>query len=171
MPITPNHLLLGRATIDVPDLDYDESNKFSARMSYVQQVFDVWWDKWIQDVLPTLVPCKRWKEAKKNVKVDDIVMMKYPGNMRDDYRLARVMETFPDDKGLVRTVKVSYRKRDKREPSDVYWKKAPISEIVPIQRLAILQAAGEPVPTGGEEDQLPLDADIRVALIKASLLE
>ena len=108
---------------------------------------------------------------KKNVKVDDIVMMKYSGNMRDDYRLARVVETFPDEKGLVRTVKVSYRKRDKREPYDVYWKRAPISEIVPIQRLAILQAAGEPAPTGGVEDQLPLhaDADVHIALIKASL--
>ena len=173
MPITPNHLLLGRASTHVPNLDYDDNTKFSARMSYVQQVYDVWWQKWIQNVLPTLVPCKRWKEVKKNVKVDDIVMMKYPGNMRDDYRLARVSETFPDEKGLVRTVKVSYRKRDKREPHDVYWKKAPISEIVPIQRLAIIQASGEPAPTGGVEDQLPphADADVHIYLIKASLLK
>ena len=148
-PLTPNHLLLGRASIDIPDLDYDETNKFSARMSYVQKVFDTWWEKWIQDVLPTLVPCRRWKEVRKNLKRNDVVMMKYAGNMRDDYRLARVEETYPDEKGLVRTVKVSFRRRDKREPVNVYWKKTPVEEIVPVQRLAIIHSAGEPIP--GEE--------------------
>ena len=53
VPLTPNHLLLGRATIDVPDMEYDENNKFSARLAYVQQVHKAWWDRWIQDVLPT----------------------------------------------------------------------------------------------------------------------
>ena len=77
MPLTPNHLLLGRASIDVPDLDYDESNKFSSRIAYVQRVFDHWWEKWIQDVLPSLVPCRRWKEIRKNLKKEDIVMKRH----------------------------------------------------------------------------------------------
>ena len=42
-------------------------------------------------------------------------------------------------------------------------------EIVPVQRLAILQAAGEPVPTGTIADQLPLDACERVVAVKAAL--
>ena len=169
MPLTPNHLLLGRATVEVPDFEYDESNRFSARLSYVQQVFKCWWEKWIQDVLPTLVPCKRWKDIKKNLKVGDVVMMKYEGNINNDYRLARVKETFPDHKGLVRTVKVSYRRRDKREPADKYWKKLPVEEIVSIQRLALLQVASEPLASGGVEDQLPADAHDRLALVKAAL--
>ena len=169
MPLTPNHLLLGRATIDVPDLEYEESNKFSARMSYVQQVYKVWWEKWIQDILPTLVPCKRWKDIKKNLKVDDIVMMKYEGNMSNDYRLARVKEVFPDKKGLVRTVKVSFRRRDKRETGDNYWKKPLVEELVSIQRLALLQVASEPLPSGGVEDQLPVDAGVRAARVNAGL--
>ena len=78
-------------------------------------------------------------------------MMKYPGNLRDDYRLARVQEVFPDSKGLVRTVKVSFRRRDKREPVNVYWKKNPVEEIVPVQRLAVIHSDGEPTP-GEEED-------------------
>ena len=171
MPLTPNHLLLGRATVEVPDLEYDESNRFSARLSYVQQVHKIWWDKWIQDVLPTLVPCKRWKDIKKNINVGDVVMMKYEGSINNDYRLARVKETFPDHKGLVRTVKVMYRRRDKREPSDKYWRKLPVEEIVSIQRLALLQVAGEPLPSGGAEDQLPGDAHDRLSLVKAVMSE
>ena len=81
-------------------------------------------------------------------------MMKYSGNMNDDYRLARVLEVFPDSKGLVRTVKVGYRKRDKREKPGVYWKKPLVEEKVAVQRLALLQAVNEPLPTGFNHVQL-----------------
>ena len=45
--------------------------------------------------------------------------MWYSGNMKDHYRLAMVVEVFPDQKGLVRTVRVKYRKENSREPKDV----------------------------------------------------
>ena len=167
LPLTPNHLLLGKSTIDVPDIDYDQDDKFSARLAYVQQVFRAWWDRWIQDVLPTLVPCKRWKEIGKNLKKDDIVMMKYAGNLQDDYRLARVMEVFPDKKGLVRTVRVGFRRRDKREKPEVYWKKPLQQETVAVQRLALLQAAEEPLPTGGVQDQLPTHLGVQADVLSS----
>ena len=151
LPITPNHLLLGRATIDVPDMEYDPSSKFSARLAYVEQVYKSWWDRWIQDVLPTLVPCRRWKQIHRNVNIGDVVMMKYAGNVKDEYRLARVLEVYPDSKGLVRTVKVGYRRRDKREGSDVYWKKPLVEEKVAVQRLAMLQAVNEPLVASPEQ--------------------
>ena len=151
MPITPNHLLLGRATIEVPDMDYDPTSKFSARLAYVEQVYKAWWSKWIQDVLPTLVPCKRWKYIQRNVKVGDVVMMKYASSIKDEYRLARVLEVYPDDKGLVRTVKIGYRRKDKREGPNVYWKKPLVEEKVAVQRLAMLQAVNEPPVASSEE--------------------
>ena len=163
IPLTPNHLLLGKATIDIPDMDFDEDDRFSARLAYVNQVYKAWWDRWIQDVLPTLVPCKRWKDTRKNLKPGDIVMMKYTGQIHDDYRLARVLEVFLDKKGLVRS-------KDKREKPDVYWKKSLSEEIVAVQRLALLQVVGEPLPTGGVQDQLPADAAVRVAMIWAAKL-
>ena len=119
--------------------------------------------------MPTLVPCRRWKNIKKNLKKGDIVMMKYSGNIKDDYRLARVLEVYPDKKGLVRTVKLEYRRRDKREKPEI-CKKRMIEEIVAVQRLVLLQAVGEPAPTGTAEDDLPLDADVRAALVQTSLL-
>ena len=168
LPLTPNHLLLGRATIDVPDMDFKEGDKFSARLAYIQQVHQAWWDRWIRDVLPTLVPCRRWKNIKQNLKEKDIVMMKYSGNIRDDYRLARVLEVYPDKKGLVRTVKLEYRRKDKREKPEI-CKKRMIEEIVAVQRLVLLQAVREPAPTGTAVDDLPHDAVVRAALVQLSL--
>ena len=169
IPLTPNHLLLGRASLDAPDLRFDESNKFSARLSYIQEVFKAWWNRWIVDVLPTLVPCRRWKNIRKNLNRGDIVMMHYSGNLTDDYRIAKVVDVYKDKKGLIRTVKVCFRKRDRREPAGEYWKKPLTSEIVAVQRLSLLQAVGEPLPSGGAEDQLPLDINVRAQAIKASL--
>ena len=68
----------------------------------------------------------------------------------------------------VRTVKVVYRRRDKREKPEVYWKKKLSEEIVAVQRLALLQVAGEDLPTGGPQDHLPAEAETRVALIRAA---
>ena len=99
------------------------------------------------------------------LKVGDVVLMKYEGNMEDDYRIARVIEVYPDHKNLVRTVKVGFRKRDKREKPEDYWKKPLMEQIVAVQRLAVLQAAGEQLPTGGPEDQLPIDVGARATLI------
>ena len=98
-------------------------------------------------------------------------MMHYDGNLNDDYRLARVVDVFKDKRGLVRTVRVNFRKKDKREPVETYWKKPLSEEIVAIQRLSLLQASEEPEPTGSDLDQLPLDAAERVKFVRASLAQ
>ena len=119
-PLTPNQLQLGRNTAEVPAMNYDETNKFTARIAYVQSVHTEWWGRWIQEVLPTLIPCKKWKNIKRNLEIGDVVMLNYKENLVDDYRLAKVTDVFPDKQGLVRTVQVSFRRRDKREPAEVY---------------------------------------------------
>ena len=101
LPITPNHLLLGRTTSEPINLEYQEEDKFSRRLAFIQSIHDAWWKSWINEVLPTLIPCKKWKYSKKNLNVNDIVMVHYKGNMTDDYRIAKVTEVFPDVKNLV----------------------------------------------------------------------
>ena len=52
-------------------------------------------------------------------KVGGIVMMVYPGNMVEDYRLGMVTMVYPDQKNMVRNVQVKNRKRIAREPGEV----------------------------------------------------
>ena len=94
-------------------------------------------------MLPTLMPVKRWKKKQPNLSVNDVVMMIYPGNLKNDYRLAKVLRVHPDRNGLVRTVTVGYRKRDSREPRDVYRSKPLTEEEVSVQRLSLLVAAAD----------------------------
>ena len=141
MPLTPNMMLLGKNSNESPALDYSEDEKFSSRLSYISTVEDEWWKKWVKEVMPTLLPCSKWKKEKSNLAVGDVVLMWYPGNFKDDYRIAMVVEVHPDCKNLVRTVTVKYRKKDKREPKDVYRSKPLIKEKVAVQRLHFIQSS------------------------------
>ena len=91
-PLTPNMMLLGRNSNESPPLTYSEDDRFCARLAYVTAVESQWWDKWVIEVLPKLLPCKKWKKKEENIEVGDIVLMWYPGNIKDDYRMARVKE-------------------------------------------------------------------------------
>ena len=133
-------MLLGRTDDNGPVLDYNGDDRYTSRLGYVTQVYECWWQKWIRQVLPSLMPVKRWKSKRSNLNVDDVVMMLYPGNIKNDYRLARVKKVFKDSKGLVRTVVVCYRKKDSREKPDTYKPKQLVEEEVSVQRLSLLVA-------------------------------
>ena len=145
-PITPNHMLLGRSSPESPPLEYSDSDKFCHRLAYVAAVEEEWWQRWISSVLPTLLPARKWKKEETNLVVGDVVMLTYPGNVKDDYILARVIEVFPDAKNLVRRVKVKYRRKNSREHYTICKSKM-IEEIVAVQRLCLL----EPAPREAEK--------------------
>ena len=153
VPLTPNMMLLGRSSNESPPLDYTEDDRFCSRLSYVSTVETTWWKKWVKEVLPTLLPYTRWRKQQKNLSVGDVVMMWYTGNMKDHYRLARIVEVFPDQKGLVRTVRVKYRKKNMKEPRTVCSSKNLVEEKVSVQRLQLLESTSEnPVKEVGQED-------------------
>ena len=97
----------------------------------------------MKEVLPTLLPFTKWKKEQKNLKPGDVVLMRYEGNVKDDYRLAMVEEVHPDKRSLVRTVTVKYRKKNKREPQQVCKSKNLIKEKVAVQRLHFLASTKE----------------------------
>jgi len=76
--------------------------------------------------------------------------MRYSGNMVDDYWLALVTDVFPDARNVVKTVEVSYRRKDSREKPSDYKSKPLTSQVIGVQRLSLIQAVGEDLPTGFE---------------------
>lgn len=143
LPITPNHMLLGRSSPESPPLEYSEGEKFCQRLAYVDAVEQEWWSRWIKTVLPTMLPVQRWKREEKNLIVDDVVLLTFPGNVKDDYILARVTQVHPDEKNLVRRVTVKYRRKNAREARTVCRSKME-EKIVAVQRLVLLEQAPRP---------------------------
>ena len=70
-------------------------------------------------------------------------MLSYKGNLVDDYRLARLTQTFPDNQGLVRSVMIEFRKKMKGESASQYRSRSLVTEKVGVQRLSLLHAADE----------------------------
>ena len=82
----------------------------------------------------------------KNLEVGELAMLRYPGQVKDDYCLAKVVEVHPGDDGLVRQVTITYRKKNKRESPSVCNSKNMITERVAIHRLHRLHLVNDDVP-------------------------
>ena len=145
-PITPNLLLKGSVDQPLEEM-WEENENFPARLKFIEAVHQRWWDLWGEQVLHTLVPARRWTKAEKNVKVGDICRMMYKGKIRDLYRLVKVLETHPEEDGLVRTVTVGYKRRDARNNKSNKL----ITEKAHVQRLIIIQPTEEPKEENIEE--------------------
>ena len=137
--ITPNDLLLGRTRNSVPGVTYDENETLTKRQQLLQELEHTWWNQWIKQVLPHLVPFKKWRTEHRSLQVGDVVLVHYERKIdKGTYRLARVLKVHPDVHGNVRTVTVGLRKRDSREAAMPYVPK-PLEEIVlGVQRLAVI---------------------------------
>ena len=159
VPLTQNMMLLGMNSNESPPLDYKEDEKFSCRLSYVSTVETTWWKKWVKSVLPTLLPYSKWRKEQNNLEVRDLVLMWYTGNMKDYCRLARVVDVYPDLKGLVRTVRVKYRRKNTKEPRNVCNSRSLIQEKVAVQRLQLLESAGDIHEVSGASESVSREND------------
>ena len=158
-PLTPNMLLLGRSSNFSPSMEFSGDERFCTRLAYVSQVEKEWWDRWIRSVLPTLFCYRKWKLKQKNLEVGELVMLRYPGNFKDDYCVAKITAVHPGEDDLVREVTVSYKKKDSREPVEVYKSKPLISEKVSVHRLHRLHLVDEGLCESSKQVNMTEDGD------------
>ena len=131
-PITPNDLILGRSTNEVPQGPFNSKVSITRRFLFVQSLVDDWWQQWYNIVLPSLVPSYKWKQKYRNVKVGDICLIRYKG-IRSTYRLGRVTETKLGKDGLVRSVRLTYKLSTEKSFRFVDRAIQGIAVIVPIE--------------------------------------
>lgn len=107
--VTPNHLLLGRATVDVPEIKLSGKASLTRRMKYIEEVKSEFWAKWFAQVFPNLVPSYRWKKEKRDVQVGDVVMLKDASLLSKKFKLAVVSHVKKGADERVRSVKLKYK--------------------------------------------------------------
>ncbi|XP_068742081.1 uncharacterized protein [Montipora capricornis] len=104
--ICPNDILLGRASSEVPQGPFKETQNPRHRVEFLQKIVDSFWKRWNRDVFPSLVPRKQWQIERRNVKVNDIVTVADSNAVRGKWCTGRIMEVYPGPDGRVRNVKV-----------------------------------------------------------------
>ena len=142
-PLTPNMLITGRSRNRAPleqDINYDEVPQ--DRLSFVEELELAWWCQYKVQYFSSLVPTQKWINAKRNICVDDVVLIEYKGKSAPGtYRLGRVKEVEIDPRdNLVRTCTVIYKlvKPSARNARDIFKDITSKEVRVPVQRLILI---------------------------------
>ena len=114
--LCPNDMLLGRASSAVPQGPFKETNNPRHRVEFLQKIIDSFWKRWTRDVFPLLVPRRKWNTERRNVRVDDVVMVADHNAVRGNWCIGRIVQVFPDSDGRIRNVKVRNASGEYRRP-------------------------------------------------------
>ena len=114
-PLTPNHLLLLRSEPSMPPGLFRKEDLLSRRRwRQVQYLADIFWKRWTKEYLPLLQSSQKWLRPRRNLAVEDVVLVSH----RNSWPLGKVVEVFPDSKGLVRRAKVKVKSGVLERPVD-----------------------------------------------------
>ena len=103
--LTPSMLLNQSNSYIIPEPDYTNSKIPPVqRYKQIQQMLQDWWKKWSLEYLQTLQERHKWKSAKRELSIDDIVLIIDEIMPPAKWPLARVVKLYRGLDNLVRVV-------------------------------------------------------------------
>ena len=106
--ICANDLLFGHNNNLTNQTGAQETN-LTKRSSAIQENLKTWWSIYHANFEKVSTSLPKWKNAEDNLEVNDIVLLLDSPNKVGSFKIGRVVQTYPDAHGLVRTVLVEYR--------------------------------------------------------------
>ena len=106
--LSPHNLLSMKSKVILPPPgNFQEADVYCRkRWRTVQHLANVFWTRWRKEFLSSLQVRQKWKGSSRNLEVGDIVLVKESDSRRNQWPLGRIVQTFPGEDGLVRTVEV-----------------------------------------------------------------
>lgn len=107
-PLTPNHLILMKSKLALPPPGkfVKEDVYGTRRWRRVQYLIEQFWNRWKREYLSNISTRQKWHVPRRNLQVNDVVIIKEEILPRNQWQLARVVDTTEDSDGLVRRVRV-----------------------------------------------------------------
>ncbi|KAK0147265.1 hypothetical protein N1851_013317 [Merluccius polli] len=107
-PLTPNHILTMKSTIILPPPGkfVKEDLYLQKRWRRVQYLANEFWIRWKKEYLLNLQARHKWQKNKRNLKVNDIVLLQDDQVPRNEWKLARITEVYPGSDDRVRKVRL-----------------------------------------------------------------
>ncbi|KZR99532.1 Uncharacterized protein APZ42_004561, partial [Daphnia magna] len=104
-PLTPNHFLLVQSSPNTEDDVIEDEKLYSRKHWEAMQVMTThFWRRWLQEYLPTLTDRQKWLFDKKNLAVDDTVLVVAPNSPRGHWPIGRVTRIISSPDGIFRSV-------------------------------------------------------------------
>ncbi|XP_046560553.1 uncharacterized protein LOC124269568 [Haliotis rubra] len=117
-PLSPNHLLMMKSNVSIPPPGHFQRNDVYMRRRWrrIQYLANVFWSRWRREYLLNLQVRQKWNESKRNMQVDDIVLIMDQNIPRLQWPMGRVIATESDKRGHVRSVVLRTLKGELRRP-------------------------------------------------------
>ena len=96
----------------------------------MQHLSNEFWSQWGKEFLLWLKERQKWSSTRRNLQQEDIAILKDNNCRRNEWKLAKVIETFPDEKGFVRTVKLLIGSIDRNGSMDNRTFIRPVDKVV-----------------------------------------
>ncbi|XP_039265686.2 uncharacterized protein LOC120341267 [Styela clava] len=104
--LTPAMLLTGRIDPDYPSDVFVKADGYRKSWKLVQLLANQFWSRWTKEYLQILQSKQKWHQPAKNFSVGDLVLVVYEDTPRGSWPMAIIEETYPDQFGMVRRVRV-----------------------------------------------------------------
>ena len=137
-PLTPNHFLTLKTKVVLPPPGKFTSADLYSRKWWrrVQHLTNEFWSRWKKEFLLSLQTRQKWTRPRKNLQVNDVVIIKDDVLPRNQWKLCRVIEAQPDQDGLVRKVMLDVSSQNLTPDGK---RSQPLSTLErPVQKLVLL---------------------------------
>ena len=105
--LTPNHFLLGRANRHLPMGVFTDHDLCSRkRWRQVQLLADHFWKRFRKEYLPSLTKRVKWNSEQRNSEIGDLVLLADSNAPRGQWKMARIINVFPGEDGVVRVAEI-----------------------------------------------------------------
>ena len=115
-PLTPSHLLILRDSPSLCRRRFPDTDRFRSRWRYVQCLSDQFWKRWLKEYLACLQKREKWLRQRRNIKVNDLVLMMNENLPRYVWPLARVINVQIGRDCNVRSVDLKFGDKVLRRP-------------------------------------------------------
>ena len=168
--LTPNSLLIGRATSKNPGGWQPHEDSNTSRYNLVQSLADIFWAQWTQLCAPSLVLYPKWHTSKRNLKPGDVVLVVDSGALRSEYRLGIVREVYPGMDHKVRKVQLAYKTYKVGEAVSQYSGAKDQLVTRSVQRLVLIVPVEEDTENEQvDEDVVPVEEDAENEQVKEDI--
>lgn len=95
-PLTPNHILTMKSADILPPPGHfvKEDLYLQKRWRWVQYLTNEFWTRWKKEYLLNLQSRQKWYKNRRNMKVNDIVLLQEDMAPRNEWKLARITEVY-----------------------------------------------------------------------------
>lgn len=105
--LSPGHFLIGAPLLSLPEKDPTPTMCLKSRWSLIQNLRAQFWNKWSKEYLQTLQAKSKWTISRSQPHTGDLVLLKHDNVLPPlKWTLARVVQVFPGQDGIIRVVKL-----------------------------------------------------------------